>query len=292
MIDDAECFFPQGVFIINDPVNSIKPGDNKLQIQGVDKFALLDGTLGGESDHIYIVEVGSTIGDIIRDLLHSDDEDIQMIIYDPIEPLIDVELDSVVTAYTIEKDEGTPLGEILIELADMVSANIYYNENGQLVFEQDMNDASKGSLYDFDEDTHVYIDLSNKFPYSKVYNAVHVIGMNDNGYIYDAIVNNTNAESPTSIQNVGFKRVKMVTDTNIYTDELALERARYELKQVTAVLNEQTLTAMPIYHLDVDKVITITSTEAELNHERYLIDSITLPLSTSGKMSLNVVRTV
>ena len=263
-----------------------------LFIKGVDKFSLLDGTLGGEMESNYIIPLSTNVLDAIKLILQPTTDALKEVVYDPILPVLDVYYTGYTTPYTIEKTAGDNMGEIIIELAEMLSANVYYNEHGQLVFEQDYRDNIKNSLYDFSTDNFNYGGSTLDYNLNKIFNAVLTVGDNVDGSIYTALVENTNLQSPTSIPNVGFKRVKVINDNNIYSNALAEVRSEYELKRVTNVLNEINITAMPMYHLDVDKVITLTDSAHDLDIYRFLINSISLPLGTSGQMTINCARSV
>ena len=115
---------------------------------------------------------------------------------------------------------------------------------------------------------------------------------NIDGAIFDSLVENNDLQSPTSIPNVGFKRVKTIKDSNIYSTALAEVRAEYELKRATNVLNEISIKSIPMYHLDVDNVITLTDAKHNLDRYRFLINGISLPLGTSGDLTINCVRSV
>ena len=292
-IDGEDYLLEQGVFVIENPRVISKGSDHTLQITASDKFSLVDGSIGGETDGIYIIPVGSSVSSAIRGILKPSTDAQKEIFYDPIDPLISVGFDSYMTPYTITITEGQNIGEALMQLARMVSANIYYNTHGQLVFEPDTNDNEKGSQFDFFSGDINYMGTSQLFKNSDVYNAVLVVGMNINGNIARAYIENTNPLSDTAIQNVGWKRCLKVDDQNISTDLLAEARAVYELKRVINLQNEHSFECVPMYHLDVDNVITITDTQSlKINRERYLITSISLPLSVGGTMSIECVKSI
>ena len=291
-IDDSDFFIEQGVFVLDDPASISNFSEKRLDIKAIDKFSLLDGSLGGEIDANYIIPAGTNILSAIKAVLQPSTDALKEVVYDPILPVLDIAFASITTPYSIEKSAGDTMGDIIIELAEMVSANVYYNEHGQLVFEQDFKDNIKGSLYDFSTEEFNYGGSTITYKFNKVYNAVKVIGDNVNGATYTATVENNNLQSPTSIPNVKFMRIKVITDTNIYSNALAQTRAEYELKRLTNLLNEISITSVPMYHLDVDKVITLTDSSQGLDRYRYLINSISIPLSTGGSMTVTCARSV
>jgi len=291
-IDSEEKFFPMGVFVVQDPTAVSQLSDKRFSLTATDKFSLADGSVGGETEGIYNIPVGTSIPDAIRLVLQPSDDAQREVFYDPKEPIVDVSFDSDVTPYTIEIADGAPVGDILFELATQVSANIYYGVDGRLIFERDEDDSNKGPQFNFEAGDFNFMGGSQRFYNSKVYNAVNVVGANINGDIASAYLENNNLLSDTSIPNVGWKRVKKIEDPNISTDALALTRAKYELKRTINLQSENTFSCVPIYHLDVDGIITLTDDDLNLNKERNLINSISLPLSTGGTMSITCAKSI
>lgn len=291
-INGEQYFKEQGVFVLDNPNGISNFSEKRIDIRGIDKFALLDGTLGGETDANYVIPVGTNVLSAIKLLLQPSTAKQKEVVYDPILPILDVAFASYTTPYTIEKTAGDPIGDIIKILAEMVSANVYYNENGQLVFEQDYKDSIKSSQYDFSTEEFNYMGSSIEYGFNKVYNACLTIGDNVNGSTFSYLTENNNLQSPTSIPNVGFRRILVINDTNIYSTALAQARSEYELKRATNLLNQISINTIPVYHLDVDKVITLTDISLDLDKYRFLINSITLPLNTNGQMTINCARSV
>lgn len=281
-IDGEDFYLPQGVFVMDDPM--VESETNTVQINAVDKFGLLDGSLGGELDSIFIINAGVTVNTAVRSvmLLSNDTKPI----------IIDSTVASQTLPYQIIKETGDTLGSILEELALAFSCNVYYNEDGSLVFEKDISDAIKGSLYDFIvEDNEVnYAGGNTRHKFREVYNACLVIGDNINGSIATGEVLNNDLLSDTSIPNIGYKRTLVIYDDIIYNSSLAIERAKYELKRAMTVGTEGSLTSVQMYHFDVDRVITITNERLNFDHKRTLINSISIPFNMS-EMSLQLVDT-
>ena len=60
------------------------------------------------------------------------------------------------------------------------------------------------------------------------------------------------------------------------------------LRQNTILQSSITLTTVPMYHLDVNKLITITNEKNHLEQEKFLINSLSIPLGI-GQMSMSVI---
>ena len=281
MVNGEEYVFPSGVFVFDNPTVT---SDGSVQISGLDKFSLLDDSLAGALDSIVIINAGTTIRNALKTVM--------TIANDPKDIIIDNNLASLTLPYQIIHEEGSTLGDIILEIADAYSANCYYNEEGSLVFEKDTSDTTKGSIWTFTDGVNEtnYQGGNVDWKFSDVVNSILCIGDNINGAIATGRVRNNDLLSPTSIPNLGFERVKVIHDNIIYNNTLAVERGKYELKRATALLTSSNLSSIPIYHLDVDKVVEIYDGYLNFNGKRCLIDSITMPLS-NGSMSLSLVDT-
>ena len=67
--DGTEYLIPQGVFEIEQPNEQFRPGGNTVTYRLVDKWARLDGSLGGNLDGAYSVQAGTNILQAIASLL-------------------------------------------------------------------------------------------------------------------------------------------------------------------------------------------------------------------------------
>lgn len=283
-INDIEDYlFPMGVFVVSDPEAVSNCSESYLTLNGADKFSLLNGDMGGSFTSIYQAPISSNIYTLIRGILALNN--------DKLSPILDNSFVSEVTPYTIRKDIGSATyGEVLIELAGILSCNIYYNELGNLVFEKDQSDTIKGSLWDYSTDTFHYLGATNTYKFKDVCNTIVVIGANINGAIATGMAINNNLQSGTRVQLIGSKPKPPIVDDNITTNTLAQQRAEYELKRVVALQTSISVNAMPMFHLDVDQVITLTDSSLKLDEERFLIQSIGLQLENAGNMTVACVK--
>lgn len=105
-----------------------------------------------------------------------------------------------------------------------------------------------------------------------------------------ATVSDTNPESPFYIEkDIGEIHLVLKDGeyNNIYTDQLALERARYELYLHCRMQDTIDLTMVPLYWLDVNQKIYIN--KAGIN-AAYITKSIQIDLSPTGSMQVNAIR--
>lgn len=76
---------------------------------------------------------------------------------------------------------------------------------------------------------------------------------------------------------------------NCYSDELAQERAEYELYIHSQLNDSVTITAVPVYYLDVNLLVSYTLARNNETHQ-FLIKTINMGLTPSDVMNLNMMR--
>ena len=76
---------------------------------------------------------------------------------------------------------------------------------------------------------------------------------------------------------------------NCYTDELAQQRAEYELWLHTNMNNTLTLDCVPVYWLDVNLLTEYTLKRNGVK-SKYLIKSINIGFAPSDRMSLTMIK--
>jgi len=288
-INDEDYYRPKGVFVFDDPTLISNLSERSIQISGTDKFSILNGQNGGILEATYKADVGDNFADIIRSLLSLE------IVNDPKDPIIDPSFESLTIPYTITHDPGSTVANIIFELCFAISANVYYNANGNLVIEPIIPDEQKGSVYDFSLEEYNYLGSSKKYLLSEIYNATLVIGENTQTttpIIYEA--NNNDPTDNNSIPNLGRKKIKIITQytEGITSEELAKQRAEWELKNIIGKLSAVDINTIPLYHLEEDQAITLTDEYIDSNREKFIILNINLPIGTSGEASLSVRKVV
>jgi hypothetical protein len=278
---NEEDFFPNshGVYILNDPELISDFSKKTINLSGEDKFSALNGVNGGNLTDIYQIPVGTNIGSAIKALLIKGG--------DKQPPLIENITET--TPYTIRAEYGKTIGDLIIELCEMISYDCYYDAEGRLIVEKPKDDKLIGSSWDFSVDEKTYLGSTHKHEFSKVFNIQTVVGANINGSIAYGQAKDMNLSSPTRIQLIGERPAPPITDDIIYSDSLALQRANYELKKSIALQESVSLNCMPVYHLDVGHIVTVTDESAGFKElDRFSIQSINLGLKYNDKMSLTL----
>lgn len=277
-------WFPRGVYVINDPSYSYKAGEKTVSLQLSDKFALIDGTLGGTTETDYKIPLQSSIKGAIESLLKLDTGngtpfDVKPIIF-PTKYLGNK------TPYTIEYNPSQNIGELILEFAEILSCDIYYNEEGYLTLEpadELLAVGNKPVIWQFDEKSMQYTDVTYDVKYTEMINKVTVVGANVNAYVFKHTAVNTNPQSPSNI-NMSPIHFKYISDSQIYSDDLCRQRAEYELQKGMIFPLSQKFTSVYIPFLQAGNLINWTDSEQGFNNEKFLITS--LSVDSKGRMTL------
>lgn len=157
-----------------------------------------------------------------------------------------------------------------------------------------INGKNSKLLYDYrivGNTLNIVSDLSAGNSYMIVYNK-----NGDWWKLYDygefhAIVKEENPESPFYIGNPAGELYLPLSGgdyENIVGTELCYERALYELYLRARMQDSVALTCVPIFYLDVNQIIGHAIKDHK-QQKRYIIKSISIDLSTTGTMVLNVI---
>ena len=92
--------------------------------------------------------------------------------------------------------------------------------------------------------------------------------------------------SNTCIQRIGVKTKEPYESNQYISDEQCKDLAIYYAKTDTILQKQGSLESVVLYHLDVNKIVAVSSINNDGARELYLITGFSL--STSGTMSLSV----
>lgn len=322
-VGDEEYLVPQGVFYINNPVSAYQPANKTIQLNLVDKWGALDGTVMGTLDGIYQINVGNSLIEAIRTLLLlpkgnnpaweivkqygvGSPEAQQALealrnlspteVIDPIAPIIDQKyLDdpSLYEApYTLRIESNSTYANMLLGINTMLVSSCGYDAEGILRFTDantSYSDFGQPLAYDFFVDSKELYSASYTYKMSDIYNEVQVVGAMISGYQIQGRAQNNNPASALSIDKIG-RRTLWVSDTKFNDIARAQEYAEYELKRRTALQRAVSFECSPIFHLKENDLITITRTDINKSYvpEIFVVNGYTLPLG-GGNMSVNAV---
>lgn len=194
--------------------------------------------------------------------------------------------------YTAIVERGGTFADVLLEYATILCANIYYDVNGRLVLEpmidtaEDITDINKEILWHYTVDEKTFLGLTQKHEFEKIHNDFIVLGNIVNGYQFKGRVQNRNLLSDTCVQKIGLRTREPYEDNQYYSDEQCIELAKYYAKTDTILQKSGNISSVTLYHLDVNKLITVSTPNNNMSKELFLITGFSL--SASGEMTLNI----
>lgn len=298
-IDGFPYLIQQGVFYITNPTDIINPSTKCIQLNCTDKWAYLDGSLFGNLDGIYKIPVNSNIFNATKELLLTDrgngipldstKPNISTFFNTKMTKLSNGKLVPVLnTPFTATIDKGQTYADVLLQFNTMLAGVIYYDTVGRLNIEpneEDLLDKNKEIVYKFDQYNSTILSKSQEFRFTDVFNDILCVGATTNGYLAKGRATNNNIKSDLCVQRIG-KKTKVYEDTNYYTDDLCQDWANYLLRNNTILQTSINIATIPLYHLDVNKLITITNPKNHLQEEKFLINSLSIPLGL-GQMTIS-----
>ena len=199
--------------------------------------------------------------------------------------------------YTLIVKAGETIAKLLTEYATMLRANVFYDVNGYLRFTplsttlDNISDTDKEVIWNFTvtEQEFMGMDLENKFDIT--YNDIVVLGRILDGKQMKARLQNRDPASNFSIDKIGIKTKPAYQDDQYYSDEQCEELGKYYAQIDMAMERAGTFTSLPIYHADVDKLVTLSIPQNNMSKEAFLIKSFSLSLNPISTMSLTVTNT-
>jgi hypothetical protein len=284
--DGSVYWFPRGIYILNNPNTSHQDSDKQVSLSLVDKFALLEGK-AGTLGATYEIPVESDIEKAIIGILTLDNGsgypiDLKPIIYDRA-------FKGLKMPYTLSKDAGGTLGEMILEIGHILNAEVYYNSQGNLCFiniEETTLDVQKAVLWDYSDGDGNYGGANASYDFENAVNEVHVVGDNINNKIFSSITKNENPASPLCIQRIG-RRIEYINDSSIYSDNLARQRADYELRKVSILKTIMDIQVSFNPLLFVNNLISISDDYYGFQRERFLIQSISYNTGNNSQMTIS-----
>ena len=302
--DGTPYLLPQGVYYIKDPQISELPTGKTLSLNLMDKYSHFTGDLFGVLEGIYETSVGMNIYNAIIAVLQEDRGNGKMIDSKP--PLLSsyyltktwndggTIYSAINMPYTSRIDLGGTYSDVLDDYAKILACHIYYGKDGALVVEptnEDVSDETKPILFDFKLTEGEYLGSTTTYEFSKVFNEVQIYGAVLSGKQTKGLAQNNNINSPTCIKQIGRKIAKPIINETYYSDSQSNAYAEYLLKQYTVLNRSIAITSEPIPHIELNKIITIDRPNAIQRPERFLVTGYTIPISTTGEMTINAVST-
>ena len=247
-----------------------------VSIEGYDNFSLLNGTLAGQLDtSVSTIEKGTLITDAVS-LTLADAGIVQT-------PLIYSSDEQVPT--NLVQEAGSTYGDVLIELANILAWQIYFNQHGRPVFKPTPDETLIDRIWDFNDEEVSYMGCDHNFNYADVRNNIVVYGDNIDGALAVGTAEDNGVFSPTSISRIG-KRTKSITDNMIKDSTLAQNRANYELRNSIQAYEYVDLRCINLDFLEANDVVSLRDTNGALDDDRYLIKQINRNLNFNSTMTV------
>ena len=308
-----------GIFVTKD-INVLDQPENTISLQLYDKFALLDGKIGGSVDSDLKIPVNTNLVSALNMCLKYEYDKIALLdgkiggsvdsdlkipvntnlvsalnygnIFDSKPIVFEKDISSIKTPYTITKTGDTTIGDVMIELADMVSSDIFYNQYGNLTLRPGVDESplsEHGIAWHYNEEELLYSSSHTSIDGGAIVNKFIVKGAIENGKQFKGAALNTNPYSPS---NVFLNPInsKVLEDKNIVSDDLAQERAEYELQNCN--LNYMTSGFQSIFvpHLQPKDVVSWTNKSRGIINEKYVLTSLSFTLGDGSLMSIEMAK--
>lgn len=257
----GEVWWNKGIFVLTDPEMIDRGAEQTVNLQGVDKWALLNGDLGGTLTDTTVIPNGTNVA-----------EAIMAVARDGGETKFAFDICTVMTPYTITKEPGTTRADLMKELALIPSWELFYDIDGYLRFRPIIDPLQKQIVVDLSS-TSIYhknlVETTYRPEWSKIRNYWKVIGYSDSttGITYDGTAQDNNPESPTNTATppagIGVK-AEVLTDDNLTTDDLCEQRAAYELRQNLRRIDRYTHSIIPLPFLQEGDCIQLDEGKMEI----------------------------
>lgn len=270
----------QGIFNLCNPILTSLPASKKIKIEGIDDFSLLNGNPYGKLPDTYTIPLGTNIASAVLSLINISQITESPIIYPTSEVL----------PYTVTKEAGSTIEDLILELAEILSWATYIDNEGHFHFEPQIDEIYTYPIWEFLTSEVTYLGGIHEYKFLDVRNSIKVIGSNINGDLATGISQDTNIFSPTNINKIG-EIWDVITDSNIYSDDLAKQRADYELKQKIQIYESIDITSIPVDFLDVGDIITIQDVSNGNDMDNFLIKQINREMGFDKSETLNVWKT-
>lgn len=284
-------WFKKGTYVITKITPNHSSEFKKVSIDLNDKFSVLEGKAGVLTSSLQILQ-GTLISELISDILLSDMGNGRP--YDTKEVILHASFKDTKLPIDLIEQAGTTWGAVLLKIADMISAEIFYNAEGRLTIMPKVemaNDSNKPTLFHFYAHEGDFQNNDLDLELEDMVNRIVVIGANVNGKTCRGEAINDRASSPLNYKRIGYRTGEIINDSNITSDFLAQERADYELRMKSII---KTTANNSVYFnplLTVNNLISLSDDFFDLTREKFLLQSISFSLNYDGIMNISSTNT-
>jgi hypothetical protein len=272
-----------GLFLINNPESVYNATTNTITFEGLDLMAKLTGRRNGQLPAVTtIVPAESKVADVVKQTITQLGGFDKYIIQDA----------GYEIPYDIKKDMGSTIYDLLVEIRDLYSDwEMFFDVDGVFHWQQIPNGINEPVVLDFNQlKQKVIISETIDVDFENVKNHIIVYGrLLDNGEQVMATSTDTISSSPYNVDSIGQINY-IVDDEKIYNNDLAQQRADYELFLHARMNDSITLEIVPLYWLnDVNVKIAHTNKNVGIEGE-YLIKTLEIPLGVGNNMTITAIK--
>lgn len=272
-----------GLFLINNPESVYNATTNTITFEGLDLMAKLTGRRNGQLPAVTtVVPAESKVADVVKQTITQLGGFDKYIIQDA----------GYEIPYDIKKDMGSTIYDLLVEIRDLYSDwEMFFDVDGVFHWQQIPNGINEPVVLDFNQlKQKVIISETIDVDFENVKNHIIVYGrLLDNGEQVMATSTDTISSSPYNVDSIGQINY-IVDDERIYNNDLAQQRADYELFLHARMNDSITLEIVPLYWLnDVNVKIAHTNKNVGIEGE-YLIKTLEIPLGVGNNMTITVIK--
>lgn len=265
-------WYNHGIFVPNQIDTSTLISGRTISFSGMDKMCLADNPV----TNMLSIPTGTKIAPAIKMLAQLYGET-KFISEDLTHSL----------PYTYEILIGDSIQEAIKEIVNLyMNYDVYYNTSGYLVYEKQKNRINDAPMWIFKNSDDFTIQRKISADFSKIFNDFKVFGHYDDKTAkqptYQLTI--TDNKHPFSVKNMGRKHSMVIEEDTYTTVEQCKIRAEFEKKQAENLINNFSITTVPIYQLnEVNKVIKLMDNEKEYT---CLVDTINYPFNINSPMSI------
>ena len=283
-----------GIYLINNPSRVYSPLNHQLRISGIDLMAkltgmrngYLSGTVGGIE---YQIPANSNIANAVAQTF------ILGGFYDWSLPYEFSPTPTVPNTITVSV--GSSIYNLLKELVDINAFyQMYFDLNGIPTVSKIPTGDEEPIMVDDEIWSKLLLQYNRDISFEEVKNVIEVYGKTlDDGTTPYAVAQDLNPFSPFYIGGTAGE-IRIVLSggeyENIYSNELAQQRANYELYLRDRLQDQITITTVPIYWLDVNWLVEITlpNRQGEEETELYIIKKIDTNVGVSGTQTITLMK--
>lgn len=282
--NDDTYWWSQGVFI----AKNVSYNNRVLEVEGVDKFGVFTDALDFcKLQETYVIPRGTKVKNIISDILLLESK--KMTVYDISDIILDLKYVDTTLPYDIKKEIGSYLGDVLIEIATSLNADIYYDMNGHLCLSpnKDGKYDKLQPMYHYEKDDLINFTMNIDMTNAK--NIFTVYGYDEFEKLHQYTAINDNPLSPIRQSLLGNKPEEPEENDMCTNDDTCIDYANYLLKQNCVYTLASNLQSHIIPNLEVDNVVAITDDYYKLDYVSFVIKSLSIPLGV-GLTSLELTN--